>query len=302
MRLSGLHLLLTYQCTYECDHCFVWGSPRQTGTMTLENIREILRQAKDAGTVEWIYFEGGEPLLYYPILVKGVQAACDAGFRVGLVSNCYWATAAEDAVEWLTPLAGLIQDFSLSSDLYHSDEKLSRQMQHARAAAEKLDLPVRVIIVAQPEATDAVPAIGQLPADESVVMYRGRAADKLVNQAARRPWAEFTTCPCEDLRAPERLHVDPLGNLHICQGISVGNLFRSPLKEICERYDPDTYPITDSLLAGGPAELIRRYGLAHGDAYADACHLCDEARRALRERFPEILVPDQMYGVPDDDE
>jgi len=29
MKLSSLHVLLTYQCNYECDHCFVWGSPRQ---------------------------------------------------------------------------------------------------------------------------------------------------------------------------------------------------------------------------------------------------------------------------------
>ena len=34
MKLSGLHLLLTCQCTFECDHCFVWGSPWQSGVMT----------------------------------------------------------------------------------------------------------------------------------------------------------------------------------------------------------------------------------------------------------------------------
>ncbi len=52
LRLSGLHLLLTYQCNLECDHCFVWGSPWQSGTMTPGTIREILRQAGDLGTVE----------------------------------------------------------------------------------------------------------------------------------------------------------------------------------------------------------------------------------------------------------
>ena len=60
MKLEGLHILLTYQCTYECDHCFVWGSPRQTGTLTLEQIENILLQAKDAGVAS-IYFEGGNP-------------------------------------------------------------------------------------------------------------------------------------------------------------------------------------------------------------------------------------------------
>ena len=73
MRLTGLHLLLTYQCTFECDHCFVWGSPFQTGVMTLKQIGEILHQGEALGSITSIYFEGGEPFLYHPILVKGVE-------------------------------------------------------------------------------------------------------------------------------------------------------------------------------------------------------------------------------------
>ena len=57
MKLTGLHLLITYQCTFECDHCFVWGSPWQSGTMTLADIRNILQQAQTLDSVEWIYFE-----------------------------------------------------------------------------------------------------------------------------------------------------------------------------------------------------------------------------------------------------
>ena len=119
MNLSGLHLLLTYQCTLECDHCFAWGSPWQSGTMTLQGIRSILTQAETLGTVRWIYFEGGEPFLYYAVLLKGVQEAASMGFQTGIVSNGYWATAVEDALEWLRPFAGLLQDLSISSDLYH---------------------------------------------------------------------------------------------------------------------------------------------------------------------------------------
>ncbi len=52
--LSGLHLLLTYECNYECDHCFVWGSPAQNGTMTLATIETILNEADGLGTIEWI--------------------------------------------------------------------------------------------------------------------------------------------------------------------------------------------------------------------------------------------------------
>ncbi len=299
MTLSGLHLLLTYQCNLECDHCFVWGSPNQTGTMTLQVVRHALQQAEELGTIRWIYFEGGEPFLYYAVLVAGVRMAARLGFHVGIVSNGFWATAVDDALECLRPFEGLVQDLSISSDLYHGNEKLSQCARDARTAAETLDLPIQIITIAQPDAANVPPVVGQLPQGESAVMHRGRAAARLVARAPQRPWAEFTECPHEDLRTPGRVHLDFLGNVHICQGISLGNIFRTSLKEICETYDPDSHPITGPLLKGGPAELVRSYGLSHAEDYADACHLCDEARRTLRGRFPEILRPDQMYGVAD---
>jgi hypothetical protein len=297
LRLSGLHLLLTYQCTFECDHCFVWGSPWQSGTMTLENIRHIVQEAQDLGTITSMYFEGGEPFLYYATLLAGVRLAKAAGFEVGIVSNGYWATSVDDAIEWLRPFAGLIGDLSVSSDEYHSDEKLSQPVRNACAAAEQLRIPIGTISVAPPEAVDPTQVMGQLPENESGVMYRGRAAVKLSVQARQHPWSQFTTCPYEDLRDPGRVHVDPLGNLHLCQGIVIGNLYQAPLKEICAGYDPDRHPITGPLLRGGPIELVEHYGVAHRETVADACQLCYETRLALRDRFPTILTPDQVYGV-----
>ena len=297
MKPTGLHLLLTYQCTFECDHCFVWGSPFQSGTLTLANIKFILQQAERVPSVRWIYFEGGEPFLYYPILVKGARLAFRMGFQVGIVSNAYWATSVKDALAWLKPLQGFVNDLSVSSDLFHDSETSSQQAQYARIAAEYLKIPVDVISVAQPETINAAERVGQLPAGESAIMYRGRAAEKLVERADKRPWQEFTSCPFEDLREPGRVHLDPLGNLHICQGISIGNLYQNPLEEICNAYDPDTHPITSHILQGGPVRLVEHFELAHEDQYADACHLCYQARKSLRARFPEILGPDQMYGL-----
>ena len=60
MKLEGLHILLTYQCTYECDHCFVWGSPRQTGTLTLEQIENIRQCADVLG--HWNFGQGDEEI------------------------------------------------------------------------------------------------------------------------------------------------------------------------------------------------------------------------------------------------
>ena len=295
MKLTGLHILLTYQCTYECDHCFVWGSPRQTGTLTLEQIENILHQAKGAGVTS-VYFEGGEPFLYYAILIKAVHKAADMGFSVGIVSNAYWANSVADAEEWLRPFVGRVSDLTVSSDLFHCSEYLGERPQNAVVAAKWLGIPTGMISVAQPDAR-AKESHGQIAEEESAIMYRGRAAAKLAEKATSHPWGGFDSCPHEDLREPGRLHVDPLGNLHICQGISIGNLFEKPLKQICEEYDADAHPICGLLLAGGPAALVSEYNVPHASHYADACHLCYEARTTLRARFPQILSPDQMYGV-----
>jgi len=297
VNVNGLHLLLTYQCNYHCDHCFVWGGPDQYGTMTLKQIEEILRQARGVGTVEWIYFEGGEPFLYYAALRRGVELAVEAGFKVGMVSNAYWATAAEDARACLAPFAGRVQDLSISSDAYHWSDADDGQTLMAQAAAEELGIPLGVIRIAPPEATHAACSHGQIGPGESAVVFRGRAAQKLVARADKHPWEQFTECPFEDLREPERVHLDPLGHVHICQGITLGNLFERPLAELFADYDPANHPVTGPLLDGGPAELVRRYDLSCRGQYCDACHLCDTARRALRPRFPDVLAPDQMYGI-----
>ncbi len=298
MKLTGLHLLLTYKCTLECDHCFVWGSPWQSGVMTLDSLRRILDEAQAAG-VSSIYFEGGEPFLFYPLLLSGVRDAAGRGFSVGIVSNAYWATTLQDARAWLEPFAGLVQDLAVSTDLFHADEMISVESRHALAAAGELGIPTGSICIAQPEAVNASCSSGQLPSGESAVMYRGRAARKLARRAGLQSWRSYDKCPHEDLVEPGRVHVDPYGNLFVCQGIIVGNLFERPLTQICADYAPAAHPIVGPLLDGGPAALVRRYQLDHSVSYADACHLCFTARLALRARFPEWLGPDQMYGAPE---
>jgi MoaA/NifB/PqqE/SkfB family radical SAM enzyme len=295
MKLNGLHLLLTYECPYECDHCFVWSSPRQPGTMTVEGVEQILGQAAELGTIEWIYFEGGEPLLYSALLRRGVRSAAARGFRVGIVSNAYWANGPDDALEALRDFAGLVQDLSISCDAYHGGDEQERHAAWVRHAAAVLGIPCGVIRIAAP-GESAAASSGQLPTGSSAVMFRGRAAERLAGAVPQHHWSQFTACPHEDLREPGRVHVDPLGYVHLCQGISLGNVFERPLKEICALYRPDDHPIAAMLLAGGPALLARRYDVAHREVYADACHMCDDVRRMLRPRFPEILTPDQMYG------
>src|SRR5512134_1954392 len=195
MKLEGLHILLTYQCTYECDHCFVWGSPWQIGTLTFEQIEQILGQGKEAG-VESIYFEGGEPFLYYAILVQAVRKAANMGFSVGIVTNAYWAISVADAEEWLRPFAGRLADLTVSSDLFHCSETMGERPQNALVAAKWLNISTGMISIAQPGEA-AAETRGQIE-EGGAVMYRGRAVEKLAEKASPHPWESFDSCPHED--------------------------------------------------------------------------------------------------------
>jgi len=292
MNLTGIHLLLTYQCTQECDHCFVWSSPNYLETMTLKQVRELLKEAKRLGTVKWVWFEGGEPFLYYLVMLKGMKEAKELGFQIGALSNAYWATCLEDALEWLRPLAELgVSDLGLSSDPYHGENLEAERVKNGVEAATKLGIPVGIM------ATAKLPQkLTGLPGGVSELMCRGRAAKKLSEGAPRKLWTEFTKCPFENLASPERVHVDPLGYVHVCQGLSIGNAWQRPFSEIIQSYDAYSHPIMKPLVEGGPVALVKEFGLPCEQTYADACHLCYEARLQLRARFPTVLAPGQMYG------
>jgi len=105
MNLNGLHLLLTYQCTLECDHCFAWEAlaKRDDAPARCAQYPGAGAPCRNCGVD---LLRGGEPFLYYALLLKGVQRAAAMGFRVGVVSNAYWATSVEDAVSGCARLAG----------------------------------------------------------------------------------------------------------------------------------------------------------------------------------------------------
>ncbi len=295
VELSGVHILLTYKCLYECDHCFVWSGPFSKGTMTLAQVEDVVRQARDVPTVTRVYFEGGEPFLYYPVLRRGVELARSLSLEVGIVSNAYFATDDRAADLWLGPLAELgVSDLSLSTDEHHGTGEEKDMVVRAKEAAERLGVPAGVIEI---EGVERLACPGPRDESKGQLCFRGRAAEKLAGKAPKKPWRSFDACP-EEPPAISRVHVDPYGNVLFCQGISVGNAWERPLKAIMADLDAATHPVIGPLIRGGPAALAREHGVRPRKGYADACHMCYEVRRELRRRGAAqgVLVPDQLYG------
>ena len=298
--LKGIHFLLTYTCNYECDHCFLYCSPNSKGTFTLTQIKKVLDEAVKLDTIEWVYFEGGEPFLYYPIMLEGLKLANKMGFKIGIVTNSYWATSVEDAEIWLKPFLEIgINDFSISDDTFHFGDEEVNLAKRAREAAENLNLPSSSISIDKPTVEEGIDKDHEKgePVIKGGVMFRGRAVETLIETLPRRSWEEMNKCPYEDLEGLGRVHLDPFGNIHICQGLSIGNFWETPLSKLIKTYDGNSHPICGPLIQGGPAQLVREYNIEHEGKYIDECHLCYLARLNILDKFPQYLAPKQVYGV-----
>ena len=295
--LSEIHFLLTYRCNFECDHCFLYCSPTTPGTFTIQQVEVVLEEALKIGTIKMIYFEGGEPTLYFPLLVESIKRANKKGFEAGIVSNAYGALAEEDAHLWLDPLknAGL-SVLSVSDDTFHYGDERDNPALIAQKVGEQINLNTFPICIDPPEVLESPPGEKGRSLIGGGAKFRGRAADKLTEGLPTRPWNELQECPYEDLVSPSRVHVDSYGNIHICQGISIGNFWKKPLSEIVAEYNPEQHPICGPLIRKGPAGLIEELGLVPPDEYVDECQACFYLRRGLLDEYPDILAPKQVYG------
>jgi hypothetical protein len=298
--ITQVHIILTYMCPLSCEHCFVCSSPNSPGTFTPSQITALLDQTDALGTVDTIYFEGGEPFLFYPVLLDGIRKARKRGYKVGIVTNGYFATSDENARFFLKPMQELgIEDLSISDDVFHYEDRDDNPAKSAFRTGSDMNMKAAVLAL---DPGGSGPDMKASIRDEKKgviaggsIMFRGRAAAKLSQYADAKDWQQFTSCPYEDLQNPNRLHVDAHGNFQICQGISLGNFWKRPLAELVRDYSPSSHPMCGPLIKGGPAELARVLGYHPPAGVADACHLCWLARKSCREKYPGILEPAQVY-------
>lgn len=298
--ISQLHILATYSCTKECDHCFVYSGPGAdpTGTFSLEQLIAVIEEAKKVDSIEWFYFEGGEPFLFYPIMVDAIRLAKKNNFKVGIVTNGYWATSEDNARYFLKDLRDLeIDDLSVSDDCFHMLSPSDHPSILIEKIGSELGVPVNTLCLYKP---DEIPNDIEINKGEPItggnIRIRGRAADTLSSYLPTKESIFLNSCGYEDLVNPMRVHLDAYGYIHICQGITIGNMWEKPLSEILTTYDPYNHPIVAPLVKGGPLELAKTYQIPFKEQFVETCHMCYTIRKTLRAYHPEYLQPNQIYN------
>ena len=278
--LTSIHFLITYGCSAECDHCFVWGSGRRQSSMTVPQVDQFLDQVVTLKTVTGVCAEGGESFACYDVLLHFLRTATERNISASALTNASWVGSRKEAETRVAELvAAGLTSLGVSTDEWH-----------------RKSIPVERVDTLLEVCAAAGLAANRMETRLEGVMFRGRAAERLAPSVPARAAREFTVCPHEKLDAPSRVHLDCYGRLHLCQGLCVGA--GDPV-DACAGYDPAAHPIIRLLLDGGPYAL-GRYAAGCGfdlaAEYVDACHLCYRAREFLRPYFPHLLGPDEMYG------
>jgi len=142
---------------------------------------------------------------------------------------------------------------------------------------------------------------------EGRVFFKGRGAHTLAPLVAEGRGVPAEVCDTVpwwgngSQSTTELLALDPDGYISKECGIVFGNIEQQSIADILNTFDASQHPILSMLINEGPLGLAREareLGYVMKTDYADQCHLCQEAREALRVKYPEYLAPEQQYIDP----
>jgi hypothetical protein len=291
-------LLLTERCNIACCHCWFNSGPDKKATMTLQEARGYIDQAREVPTVEWISFTGGEPFLLPEMLLQLVGYASERGLRTECVTNCFWAETEEraDAV-----LGGLVETgldvVNISCDDFHQRYIPLDRVRNCYRVARSLGLKTVIMCVPSRSSALRIGGIAEMLGDEGIhILGEGEPEAPVsalavetgfvpVGRAASIPREEWLVGespvegPCRTVLRD--IGIAPGGRVLPCcsvaslvEDVTLGNARKIRLANLIEK--AGRHPVFKALTTIGPAGLAERLGILEKGHYVSRCHLCYE--------------------------
>ncbi len=319
----GLVPLVTYDCNATCTHCF-FRRDKNSPALSARILVDAVASLRDP--LRWIHFSGGEPLLdtaHFYSLLDAITPLHRGS--IGLDSNGSWGQTPDQAQRTVAELKQRgVTSLYLSADSFHQPTIPADHVVHAGRAIREAQLPepsCLVAVIAHAACRDAevlnyatralmqhlTTATG-LPVAETPMRLLGRATRLPRSMDST---ADLPDGPCGDLGccvdetagldAPQMVWLDPMGNVMICPGITIGSLHTDSLQDILDRYDPQNDPVLCALSHNGPQglyHLAKLHHVAPSGPFIDRCDVCFQSRRTLQEIYPQTLTPAVCYPSP----
>lgn len=130
---------LTYRCNQRCRHCYIDFDTESENELSLEDIRLLLKQLKELGTI-FITYTGGEILLRNDI--KDIlKMTADMGFGLWIYTN--GTLIDEDFIDFLSEE---IKPVSVEISLYATDEETHDKITRLRGSFKRTMNAINTLI------------------------------------------------------------------------------------------------------------------------------------------------------------
>lgn len=319
--MSVLKIHLTYHCSAHCDHCHLAAGHFSSRLITREMVMDVVKELQRINSLEYVVMLGGEPGLYPELTIQLAEQIYELGIGVRVETNTSWATDDEKTRAFLEPLCRVNTQIMLSIDAFHEPFVPLERVIHAIRVLDELqgDYVVQVSILDYPNASqpmdqrtlemyaEAEQQTGHSLSDHlflGPVFFKGRGARALTHLVSDGRGVPDAVCDVVpwwgngEQASLELLSLDPDGNIGKECGISFGNVYEKTVEQILHDYDAETHPVISTLIHEGPLGLAKEaveLGYEMKPDYADKCHLCQEAREWLVDKYQEYLTPKHHY-------
>lgn len=317
--LSNIGFMLTYKCTIACSHCIVKAGPKRKEEAPLDHALDWIDQASDYrdGLIRALALTGGEPFYNLENLGQIADYARRRGFIVSVVTNTFWATSREAALDTLRNLPA-IQMLSFSTDVYHQKAIPLDCIKNAIWAARKLGRFYNISVCTDNEQSpqyrrimDDLEAMGEADKINVTTTFPAGRARKYAGRFDYEVTSEPAVSACSVASSPV---IFPDGKVVACIGplltlppthpMFLGDLHQIRLAEIFDRAELN--PILHAIRVWGPHKLVSLLRQNHKDARlpreyirdsaCDVCYKLMSDKQIVRD-LENILQDDQFLEI-----
>ncbi|HRS19857.1 MAG TPA: radical SAM protein, partial [Bacteroidales bacterium] len=318
MKLSGITFLPTYNCNASCSHCF-FDTKACKQYMEPDIVHKVFENYKITKFMTWVHVSGGEILLNQRAcfdLIETIQLYFKK--NIGISTNAFWATSSSVAYDVVQTLVSLgVNGIAVSADYFHSPYVPLSHIKRAVQAIVDSGITTHCYIMGAQCKSDVLNSNDINSVSQQIAAYvKGNTNMPLAPTNIRSiGYGSKINSPkkqivpngkCTDLSEclgkrgplnPKMVWIDCYGNVMICYGIIIGNIYKTSFAEIIANYSPKQSIIIDILTEKGPIglyELAQQMNVAVVKEFYDECDVCYSSRKALQPFFSE-LGPAECY-------
>lgn len=289
----------THKCTAACENCCFACSPRNNHIMNISTMIKHIDDAINAyKTIRILIITGGECFVLGKDLVKIVNYATNKGLATRVVSNAFWATSFDEAINVLKPLVSSgLTEINLSTGDEHSKYVNVENIVNASLAAVQLNIKTVLISVESPNNANIT----------SLYFKRHKKLYKLISDeridCVDASWMYFKNNikndnmfvdkriiakPCDNIF--NGIYINPYSQLLSCCGLTVeyneylkiGDLTKFNVSQLYERQFNDLFKVW--LHIEGPMRIYEKIMREKGLEPKIFCHKCAYCIEIIRNR------------------